>query len=611
MPEDYYCNMHVHDEYSILDGLGSGAKYAVRAKELEQRYIAITNHGNIDGVIKFQQACEEAGVKSIIGCEGYIVLDAKDKQKGEKRSHIVLFVKNEKGWVNIKKILTYANIEGFYYKPRFDPEFLLAHCDGLAISTACSSSFLFQDWGEDLLTELSDRTEVFLEIIPLVGFEPQKAVNEYKVLLHRKYGLPLLATNDCHYVLQGEDDIHEALLCIGGKYKLSDTNRRRFEAKNLYLKSGREMLTALRQQGVVDSKLSEQAVYNSISLAELCSNFRIEKISVYLPNVPGIPSGEEDNFIRKLCAEKLKLYFGERDNFSDYQSRYEEEINSISGQGFIRYFLIVWELISWCRNNDIMVGPGRGSSGGSLVSYLLGITQVDPIKFGLLFSRFISPARIDIPDIDMDFEDIHRPRIRKHLEDLYGQECVAGISTFSKLKGRSAIRDVARVYDVPMIDSDKAAKAVVVRCLDGDSMVYTVEGPKAIRDLAGSSGFRVSCHGHGSRRETREVEQVFVNPDMDMFEMTLESGKKIICSAEHKFWSKYSHIYNGKIYSNVGWRKLRDLKPTDKILTYEHCEVYSHCKQCGKIIYRKRNRDRSFCSLSCLAIYKNLHDNPY
>lgn len=481
MKNSEFCHLHVHNEFSLLDGFGTAEAYAERAKKLGFKAVALTNHGNVDGVIKWQQACEKQGIQSIVGCEGYMVEDLTQKVKGEKRYHITLLVKNETGWHNLLKILTYANLNGFYYRPRFDPELFLEYSDGLLVMTACSFGFLRAPWGEDFLKRLlKKKVDVYAEIMPL-KMEYQYEMNEWCLEISKKYKIPLVATNDCHYILESQSLEQEVLLAIQNKAKWTDKNRFKFDIKGLYLKTASEMITsfeALKKKvprGEVIKALKE-----TVNIAKKCQ-FKIQKVEVVLPDVvvPQYKDLDEDEQLINLCFDGLEAraerHSQIRERWGEYETRLLEELETIIGLGFPRYFLIVWELIKWCHENDIMTGPGRGSVGGCLVAYCLNITQVDPIVWNLIFSRFISAARIDLPDIDMDFEDIKRGQIRKHLEELYGKYNVLGVSTFMQMHGRSALRDVARVFDTPQVDVDAAANSIVVRSGGDVRADFTIE----------------------------------------------------------------------------------------------------------------------------------------
>jgi DNA polymerase-3 subunit alpha len=455
--------LHIHDEFSFLDGLGSARDYAATAKELGFSYLALTNHGNVDGNIKFQRACQSEGITPIFGVEFYIVDNIEIKEKGEKRYHLVALAKNQLGIKNIFKMLTIANLEGFYYRPRIDKRILLNHIEGLIILSACTSSFLLDGDG-NFLKELHAVAgeDLYLEIMPH-DYAPQKELNQLCLELSDKYRIKLVATNDCHYVLEKGTELQEVLLAIQTKKKWKDPNRWKFDVKGLYLRTADEMMEAFRVQDVVPEEIYIKALRETRKIANKCKESILLEKRVDLPKVPGYEDRDETELLREL----VEIGFGKRlkdaSNLGEYRDRLEEEFGLICNLGFQRYFLIVWELIFWCKKNDIMVGPGRGSVGSSLLAYLLYITDVDPIKYNLIFARFISPARIDLPDIDMDFEDIKRPLVRKHLEDCYGKDNVCGVSTFLTMKGRAALRDVSRVFDLPIVDVDKAAKSIVTR----------------------------------------------------------------------------------------------------------------------------------------------------
>lgn len=468
-----FTHLHLHNEFSFLDGLGSAEEFAKRAKELDFKHLAITNHGNVDGCIKFQNACQEQGVHPIIGCELYIVPDLKIKEKGEKRKHITVIVKNKTGWQNLLKMLSVSHLEGFYYRPRVDPETVLKHSEGLLFGSACTASLLLEDWGLKLFEELTrrEKNSTFIEIMPHI-MEEQYLVNEFCIDTARKESIVIVATNDCHYVSEGDEKTQEVLLAIQSKKKWNDKDRWKFSIDGLYLKTKDEMKEAFSIQNKLPRRLYSQAIENTQLIVDICKGFFIPKVEVDLPPVPGVV-GIDEEFLRMLCEKRLSEINPSKKR--TYRKRMNEELELIIKLGFARYFLIVWELIKWCKDNNILTGPGRGSVGGSLVAYLLGITQVDPIKYNLLFARFISPARIDLPDIDMDFEDIKRPLVFKHLKDTYGANCVAGASTFSTMKGRGALHDVARVFDVPLADVNKAAKAIVVRSGGDFRSDFTIE----------------------------------------------------------------------------------------------------------------------------------------
>jgi DNA polymerase III subunit alpha len=475
-----FCHLHLHNEYSLLDGLGKANKYAERAKEIGQNHIALTNHGNVDGCIVWQKACDEIGIHSIHGCEFYVVPDASIKEGKEFRGHMTILAKNSKGWQAILRLLTKANLEGFYKRPRIGYNWLLEEdLSGTVIMSACVGSYLKLIDGEKLLQDFIDKDyDLYLEVMPHIP-DMQREWN-YKILdISKKYKVPIVSTFDTHYILPEDEKAQEVLLAVQNKSKWHDKNRFKFDFHGLYLSSSDEVYNLFKKQSVLNRKEIVESMINTVDIAERC-NYDIEKLPVYLPDIVGMPKGESDeDSLRRICEEGFERIIlsskVKRKKVEEYRSRLDEETDVIINQGFARYFLIVWELIKWCKDNNIMVGPGRGSAGGSLCCYLLGITAVDPIEYKLLFARFISPARIDLPDIDMDFEDRYRDKVRKHLEDVYGKDNVAGISTFLYMKGKGSLRDVSRVFDVPITEVNAAADSIVVRSGGDFRSSYTIE----------------------------------------------------------------------------------------------------------------------------------------
>lgn len=479
MSKQKFCHLHLHDEYSKLDGYGTAEQYVSRAKELEFEYLALTNHGNIDGLIKFQKECDKQGIKPVLGCEIYIVPDPSKKVKGDKRGHATLLVKNQTGWENLCMMLTNANLNGFYYKPRVGFKDLLDKLEGLVIMTGCVESFLNLYGGIELFEDLiRDGADIYLEVMPH-DIPMQSEMNDICARLADKYGIGLVATNDCHYVEKDDSKVQDVLLAIGTKSKMSDERRFRFSFDGLHLRTMDEMTSAFMDQLVLTKKEIKEALLNTVDIAKDCCDFRIKKQDIYLPVVPGYEDKNIEAFLITLAKDRLDILIDseQKSLYKRYHERLMDEWQVIKEKRFVGYFMIVWELINWCKKTNIMTGPGRGSVGGSLLAYLLGITTVDPIKYDLLFSRFISEERIDYPDIDIDFEDRKRHLIREHLEELYGQSKIASISTFLTMKGRGAIRDTARVFDVPLESVDAFAKVI-------DSASQTNEGEKVIEVAA-------------------------------------------------------------------------------------------------------------------------------
>jgi DNA polymerase-3 subunit alpha len=475
-----FCHLHVHTEYSTLDGFGKPEDYAKRAKALGHKYLACTDHGNIDGLIKFQKACEAVDIIPIHGCEVYLTPEV---NKERKNGHCLLLIKNSRGFRNLCKMLSFANMEGFYYKPRITYQMLIDNCKGLVVSTACLQSFIYMECGEILWQSLNDiiGDDLYFEIMPLQGKQFVKH-NKNIVRLAKKFNKKIIATNDCHYINRDEWKAQEVLLAIQSKAKWKDENRFKFSTKGLYLRSASEMKKYLMAGPY---KYSNSWLTNTIEIAEKCSKFRIKPRPVRLPAFENLKPEFEAKALRHLCYVGFKRLFGNdlRKN-PKYYKRFLEEFRLINKKKFIRYFLIVKELVEWCKDNEIMVGPGRGSVGGSLIAYLLGITTIDPLKFGLIFSRFIAEDRIDYPDIDIDFEPEKRDLIRQHLEDQYGEGNIAAVSTFNRMKSRAVVRDVSRVFDIDIAEVNQVTKLIDPQAEDG--IQQAIDEHDEARDFADS-----------------------------------------------------------------------------------------------------------------------------
>lgn len=461
-----FCHLHLHNEYSVLDGVGTSKQYANLAKELGQTHICLSNHGNIDGAIEHQKQCLEAGIQPIIGAEMYMVPDISIKTKGETRYHITLLVENQTGWRNLLQLLTIANIEGYYHRPRIDHKTLMKHIDGLVVMSACSSSFLLLDvenWMLNDYIQALGKDRVFLEVMPHLIPEQIK-INKLALKLSKELGIQIVATNDCHYPTNEATKHQEVLLAIQSKKKWDDPTRWKFNCDGLYLRSEKEMYQAFKKQLVLSEPEISQAIRRTMKVAKICENFRIEQQPVYLPSLNRFFSEQDEiDFLRLQIHRGIRrrLKGKSREQMEAYRERIEIEMELIISKKFVRYFLIVWDLIIWCQQNNIMTGPGRGSAGGCLVAYLLFITDCDPLVYGTEFFRFISAERADLPDIDMDFEDVRRDEVRKYLSDKYGEFNVVGLSNFLTMKGKGVLRDVSRVFDVPLPEVDLAAKAMV------------------------------------------------------------------------------------------------------------------------------------------------------
>ena len=457
-----FTHLHVHTEYSLLDGSNKIKEYVARVKELGMDSAAITDHGVMYGVIDFYRAAREAGINPILGCEVYVAPGSRfDKETGTGESryyHLVLLAENNQGYANLMKIVSKGFVEGFYYKPRVDLEILEKYHEGIIALSACLagevarylSRGLYEEGKEAALRyqNIFRKGNFFLELQDH-GIPEQQMVNQQLLRMHQETGIDLVATNDVHYTTAADADPHDILLCLQTGKKLADEDRMRYEGGQYYVKSPREM-EALFPYAL-------EALENTHKIAQRCHveiEFGVTKLPKY--DVPqGYTSWE---YLNKLCFDGL----GERyESVTDaLKERLTYELTTIKNMGYVDYFLIVWDFIKYARDNGIMVGPGRGSAAGSLVAYTLGITQLDPIKYDLLFERFLNPERVSMPDIDVDFCFERRQEVIDYVRRKYGNDCVVQIVTFGTLAARGVIRDVGRVLDMPYAQVDTIAKMI-------------------------------------------------------------------------------------------------------------------------------------------------------
>lgn len=459
--KDTFTHLHLHTEYSLLDGVGKIDDYLKRAKELGMKSIAITDHGNMFGAIEMYKKAIKAGIKPIIGIEAYVSEFEMDKKDG-RNFHLVLLSKNEKGYKNLMKISSEAYIKGFYYKPRVDKEFLKSHSEGVIVLSACmqgeiSRRILDNEPEENIdkaikeYIDIFGREDFYIEVQGN-GIEGQRELNKKLSSFAEKHKLKLVATNDTHYVNKGDHSLQDIMICIQTGAKYSDEKRMRIETEELYLKSRDEMINSLGEEYI-------EAVDNTIEISQKC-NLSIDFGSFKFPyyEVPTCAKTPEE-FLRKL------VYKGLEDRYpsgltESMLERVEYELSVINKMGYAGYFIVVWDFIAYAKNNRIPVGPGRGSAAGSIVAYALKITDLDPIKYNLIFERFLNPERISMPDIDIDICQERRQELIDYVSGKYGNDKVAQIVTFGTLKARAAIRDVGRVLDIPLFKIDKAAKLI-------------------------------------------------------------------------------------------------------------------------------------------------------
>ncbi len=457
-----FVHLHVHTQYSLLDGACRIPELLAKAVEYRMPALAIADHGNIFGAIEFYEAAVRAGVKPIIGCECYVApgsrFDKSPTQGRKGMSHLVLFAKDEAGYRNLLKLISLANIEGFYYKPRMDKESLSKYAQGLIATSACLKgevAWTLRNEGYNNALKVADDLEqifgkgnFYLELMEN-GIPEQKQVNEGLIKIGNELKIPLIATNDVHYLERAHASAHEALLCVQTQTTLDDPNRMRMTTDEFYFKSPEEMKKAFAH--------IPEAITNTLEIAEKC-NLEFDFKKIHLPRYDP-PSGEtKEAFLLHLCQEGLKRR--SLQETPEVEERLTHEIAIIKKMGFVSYFLIVWDFIHFAKQNGIPVGPGRGSAAGSLVSYLLGITDLDPLRYGLLFERFLNPERLGMPDIDIDFCYERRPEVINYVTNKYGKDSVAQIITFGTMQARAAIRDVGRVMSMPYADVDKIAKLV-------------------------------------------------------------------------------------------------------------------------------------------------------
>lgn len=457
-----FTHLHVHTEYSLLDGSSKIKELTARAKELGMDSIAITDHGAMYGVIDFYRSAKEIGIKPILGCEVYVAPGSRfDREtvSGEDRYyHLVLLAETNKGYENLMKIVSKGFIDGFYYKPRVDYEILKEYHEGIICLSACLAGEVqkylergqYQQGREAALRyeKIFGRGNYFLELQDH-GIAAQKTVNQALVRLSQELDIPLVATNDIHYTFAEDMAAHDILLCIQTGKKVADENRLRYEGGQFYCKSEEEMRELF--------SYAPEALDNTHKIAERC-NVEIEFGVTKLPKFE-VPMGYDSwEYLNKLCEEGMEKRYPKDDG--TLKERLKYELNVIHSMGYVDYFLIVWDFIHFARSHDIMVGPGRGSAAGSIVSYCLGITNIDPIKYNLLFERFLNPERVSMPDIDIDFCYERRQEVIDYVVEKYGKDQVVQIVTFGTLAARGVVRDVGRVLDIPYAKCDAIARMI-------------------------------------------------------------------------------------------------------------------------------------------------------
>jgi DNA polymerase-3 subunit alpha len=481
MESKNFVHLHLHTDYSLLDGAIQIKPLSERLEKLGMTACAMTDHGNMYGAISFYNTMKERGIKPIIGCETYIAAGSRQDRgnrgvPGEKINfHLILLATNLEGYRNLSRLTSKAFTEGFYYKPRIDKELLAAHSNGLIALSSCMSgvpsAMLAKDCFEDAATaalefqDIMGKGNYFLEIQEH-GLEPQARIRKPLVELSKRTGIPLVATNDAHYLMPDDARAHDVLLCIGSGKTVSDQNRLRYGTPNFYVRTADEMWN------IFGGELPE-VLQHTVEIADRC-DLKLPHGVNYLPNYP-IPQTDAGLSVneffektvragyqtRKAAVWDLESERGElKYPLEQYEKRLWHEMEVIKRMGYAGYFLIVWDFVRYAKENGIPVGPGRGSSAGSLVAYCLGITDVDPLKYDLLFERFLNPDRISMPDIDIDFCVRGRSKVINHVSELYGRDSVCQIVTFGTLASRAAIKDVGRALDMPYAEVDRISKMI-------------------------------------------------------------------------------------------------------------------------------------------------------
>ena len=457
-----FVHLHMHSEFSLLDGANRIKDLPVRAKELGMDAMAITDHGVMFGVIDFYKACKAEGVKPIIGCEVYVApgkMSDKDPMQEIKYYHLILLAKNNEGYKNLAKLVSLGFTEGYYYKPRIDKESLEKYHEGIVCLSACLAGEVARNVVEGDMAKAKEVAlwykgvfgdDYYLEI-QNNGIKEQVLLNQKLIEMSKELDIPLVATNDSHYLRKEDAYNHEILLCIQTGKRMSDEDRMKFETDELYVKSPEEMIEYF--------KAVPEAVENSVKIADMC-NVEFDFGHTILPNYD-VPEEFETHFdyLKKITDDGIRERYGDNPS-EEILEREEYELGVINKMGYVDYFLIVWDYVHYAKTHGISVGPGRGSGAGSIVAYAVGITDIDPIKYGLIFERFLNPERISMPDFDIDFDFEKRQDVIDYVSRKYGHDHVSQIITFGTMAAKMVIRDVARVLDYSYADADRIAKMI-------------------------------------------------------------------------------------------------------------------------------------------------------
>ncbi len=456
MSEAPFVHLHVHSEYSILDGACRIPALAARAAELEMPAVTLTDHGSLAGAVELHREARRQGVKPVVGCELYVADDRHRQEKGY--AHLTVLAETNEGYANLIRLSSLGYLEGYYYKPRVDWELLERHAAGLVVLSGCLSGRVSKALEEsrpadaaadlDRLVQIFGRDRTYVEI-QNAGLEPQQRINPQLAKLAEATGLPLVATGDVHYLRHEDARAHEALLCIQSGDSLKNPNHWRFDTDQFYFKTPAEMAE--------DFAAYPEALRRTLEIAERC-NVTIDTDRLLLPSFPTPDGRDAFEYLAELCEGGLARRYGQVT--PELTERLQYELKTIREMGFADYFLIVWDFVHFAKTHGVQVGPGRGSAAGSLAAYCLEITDVDPMRYGLLFERFLNPGRKSMPDMDIDFSVAGRERVMNYVSERYGRDRVAQIITFSTMMARAAVRDAGRVLEVPYGTVDRIAKMI-------------------------------------------------------------------------------------------------------------------------------------------------------
>ena len=456
-----FVHLHVHSEYSLLDGANKCSALAATTRDMGMNAVALTDHGVMFGCVEFYNKCNEAGVKPILGCEVYVDPNGHTCREGKSQNHLILLAENEEGYYNLTKLVSIANTDGFYYKPRIDHELLARYSKGLICSSACLGGEIPQFIIQNNIEAAYDRARLYSDIMGKDNFfleiqsniiPEQALVNKTLVEMSKKLDLPLIATNDAHYLKRSDAEWHDILLCVQTGSIVTDEKRYRFMGSDYYFRSPEEMWD------IFGGELPD-SLTNTQLIADRCE-VKLKTGHYYLPEFP-LPPGETlSTHLRRLAAEGLRRRLKTEEPPQEYLDRLEYELGIIEQMEFPGYFCIVSDIIMAAKARDIPIGPGRGSAAGSLVAYSLGITDLDPIKYNLLFERFLNPERISMPDIDTDVSDKGREELIAYIVEKYGTDHVSQIITFGRMKSRGAIKDVGRALNIPIAEVNAIAKLI-------------------------------------------------------------------------------------------------------------------------------------------------------